>query len=80
MSPTFIDMLYTILAISSDVNVSSSPVVAQALLSTSYRISNFKDISRLVVVPVLCLLQVEQETKATVDRKESPICSHIPTK
>jgi hypothetical protein len=74
------DMLYTISAISGDVKVSSSPVMAKALLSISYRISNLKHISKLVVVPVLCPPQAEQETRATMDRKESPICSHIPTK
>jgi len=73
-------MLYTISAISGDVNVSSSPVVAKALLSTSHRICKLKDISRLVVFPVLCSPQAEQETRATIDRKGSPICSHIPTK
>jgi len=77
MSPTFMDMFYTISAICGDVNVLSSPVVAKAILSTSYRISNLKHISRLVVVPVLCSPQVEQETRATMDRKESPLCSHI---
>jgi len=80
MSPTFMDMLYTISAISGDVNVSSSPVVDKALLSTSYTISNLKHTSRLVVVPVLCSHQAEQETRATMDQKESPIRSHIPTK
>jgi len=73
-------MLYTISAISGNANVSSSPVVAKALLSISYRIYNLKHISRLVVVPVLCSPQVQQDTRATTDRKEGPICSHIPTK
>jgi hypothetical protein len=61
------NMLYTISAISGDVNMSSSLVVAKALLSISYRISNLKHISRLVVVPVLCSPQVQQETRAIVD-------------
>jgi len=41
------------LAIGVDVGVSSSPLVAGALRSTSYGTSNSKHISKLVVVPVL---------------------------
>ena len=54
------------------VGVSSSPLVAGVLPSTSYGTSNSKQISSLVVVPIHCQPRIEPQTRADYGSKRVP--------